>query len=88
MFFLQQTRDPMYNFDPELLEIAVWPVGAVFANKIEACSKNDYTGAYFRALELGCRTGVPSQIGTPVPTSTFDLEGLQRALAVSPHIVR
>ena len=30
--------------------------------------------AYFRALELGCRTGVPSEIGTPVPTMACDLK--------------
>jgi len=32
-------------------------------------------GAYFRALELGCRTGVPSEIGTPVPTRACDSIG-------------
>ena len=29
-------------------------------------------GAYFRALELGCRTRVPSEIGIPVPTRACD----------------
>ena len=46
----------------------------VVGTAVQHLRKDLELGADFRALELGCRTGVPSEIGTPVPTMACDLK--------------
>ena len=63
---------PAHLDDMEPLDVHAFLVVETGAQHLR---KDLELGAYFRALELGCRTGVPREIGTPVPTRTSDLKG-------------